>query len=972
MTLSHGFELQREERIEEIGSIARLYRHGKTGAELLSVIGEDENKVFGASFRTPPQDSTGIAHILEHSVLCGSRKYPVKAPFLELLKGSLNTFLNAMTYPDKTVYPVASTNLQDFYNLVDVYLDAVFHPRITPEILQQEGWHYELETPDAPLTCKGVVFNEMKGVYSSPDSRASTLSGRSLYPDTIYGIDSGGDPREIPDLTYENFKAFHERYYNPSNARLFFYGDDDPDKRLEILDRVLSEFAPARHDSQIPLQPRFNAPRKLEYAIPASAGDEGKKRARLTVNWMLDEIADPEAQLALTILNYSLTGTPASPLRKALIDSRLGEDVTAMGLNTALRQMKFGAGLKGIDAADAEKVEALILDTLERLSRDGIDPATVEAAINTIEFRLRENNTGSFPRGISVMLRALQSWNYGRDPIEPLLWSAPLDGIKARLARGERVFEPLIKAHLLDNPHRTTVLFKPDPEQAEREAREERERLDAARAAMSEADLQRVIEQTKLLKRIQETPDSPEALGTIPRLGLKDLPARNAPIPIETGALSGALLVTHDLQTNGIVYLDIGFDLRRLPAGLLPYAGIFRYALLETGAGALDFVRLSQRIGSSTGGISTATLTATKRQDGTAGAWLFLRAKAVSGKLDEMTSILIDVLTSARLGNRERVEQLIDEERAGMEARLVPSGSSIADYRLRASLTEADWAQEQMSGVSYLNFLRGLAARMKEDPSGVTEALERIRDILVRRGGLILNVTAEAGDLRKAETHLQRLVAALPEGASNTPEWTPAGLPRFEGLTMPSKVNYVAKGENLRTLGFAPGGAAWVASQWLRSAWLWEKVRVQGGAYGAFSSLDLRSGVMTFMSYRDPNLTQTLAAYDGAGAFLRGVADNRSELERAIIGVIGQIDAYRLPDAKGYVSLQRHLLGDTEDIRQKIRDEVLGAGAAELRVAADAVDALAAHGRSVVLGSAEAIGKANESLDGRFTMTKVL
>ncbi|NJM36219.1 MAG: hypothetical protein HC850_17705 [Rhodomicrobium sp.] len=430
--------------------------------------------MFGASFRTPPQDSTGIAHILEHSVLCGSRKYPVKAPFLELLKGSLNTFLNAMTYPDKTVYPVASTNLQDFYNLVDVYLDAVFHPRITPEILQQEGWHYELETPDAPLTFKGVVFNEMKGVYSSPESRVSSLSGRSLYPDTIYGIDSGGDPREIPDLTYENFKAFHERYYHPSNARLFFYGDDDPEKRLEILDRVLSEFAPARYGSQVPLQPRFDAPRKLEYTIPASADDADKKRARLTVNWMLDEVADAETELALSILNYTLAGTPASPLRKALIDSRLGEDVTGMGLSTSLRQMKFGAGLKGIDAADADKVEALILGTLERLAKEGIDPATVEAAINTVEFRLRENNTGSFPRGISVMLRALQAWNYDRDPIAPLLWSGPLDAIKVRLARGERVFEPLIEAQLLDNPHRTTVLFKPDPEQTAREAREER------------------------------------------------------------------------------------------------------------------------------------------------------------------------------------------------------------------------------------------------------------------------------------------------------------------------------------------------------------------------------------------------------------------------------------------------------------------------------------------------------------------
>ncbi len=972
MTLSHGFELERETRLSEIDSTARLYRHEKTGAELLSLIGTDENKVFGVSFRTPPADSNGIAHILEHSVLCGSRKYPVKAPFLEMLKGSLKTFLNAMTYPDKTVYPVGSVNLQDFYNLVDVYLDAVFHPRITPEILQQEGWHYELEQPDAPLIYKGVVFNEMKGSYSSPEDRVRRLSQQSLYPDISYGVDSGGDPQDIPNLTYEKFKAFHARFYHPSNAKFVFYGDDDPEKRLEILDRVLNEFSAIEVDSLVGLQPRFNAPRKLQYALPAGAQEPGAKQARVTVNWMLDEVEDVETSLAVAILSYILVGTAASPLRKALIDSRLGDDTTGLGLNPGLRQMMFGAGLKGIDASDEEKVEALILSTLDQLAGGGIDPLSIEAAMNTVEFRLRENNTGSFPRGISVMLRALQSWNYDRDALAPLAWEKPLAAIKARLSGGERVFETLIRERLLDNPHRTTVLFTPDPDLAAKESRDELARLEAARGAMSDQDVQAVIEQTRALKRLQETPDTAEALATIPMLTLKDLPARNALIPIEVAEHSGARLVTHDLATNGIVYVDAALDLRRLPGDLLPYVNIFRRALLETGAGTQDFVQLSQRIGRATGGLSAQSWTSSVLGTDASTAWLFLRSKAVPEKAGEMFAILADVLLTARLDNRERIEQLVNEERASMEAGLVPGGSAVAAARLRASLNEADWADEQIGGVSYLQFLRRLSGQMQESGGQAIAALERMRDILVRRDAMVFNMTAAGADLRRIEPALEGLLARLPAGAAAIPEWRMQELPRFEGLTMPAKVNYVVKGESLPKLGYKPGGAAMVASQWLRGAWLWDKVRVQGGAYGSFASLDPRSGVLTFASYRDPNLLETIAVYDGASGFLRNAAGNAIELERSIIGTIGQIDSYRLPDSKGFISLLRYLTGDSDERLQAVREQVLTTSAADIRAFADALDTVAAHGRVVVLGSEEAINAANAKLEDRFTLTKVL
>ncbi len=939
---------------------------------MLSLIADDENKVFGVSFRTPPADSTGIAHILEHSVLCGSRKYPVKAPFLEMLKSSLKTFLNAMTYPDKTVYPVASTNLQDFYNLVDVYLDAVLHPRITPDTLKQEGWHYELEAPAAPLTYKGVVFNEMKGSYSSPDDRVSRLSRQSLYPDVTYGVDSGGDPAEIPDLTFENFKNFHKRYYHPSNAKFFFYGDDDPEKRLEMLNGVLDEFSRLEVDSAVALQPRFDAPRRLERSFPAAADEEGAKHARITVNWMLDEVDNVEESLALSILSSVLVGTSAAPLRKALIDSRLGEGLTGSWLATSLRQMQFGAGLKGIHAGDADKVEKLILDTLEDLAADGIDPLTVEAAVNTAEFRLRENNTGAYPRGLSNMLRALLLWNYDRDPFAALAWKEPMEALKARLAKGERVFEEMIRAYLLNNPHRTTVLFTPDPELSAQEAAAERERLDAAKAAMSKDEIETVIEQTRALRRKQETPDSKEALATLPRLTLQDLASKNTPIPVETGELSGARLFTHELPTNGIVYLDIGLDMRMLPASLLPYSHLFRRALLETGAGDLDMVQLSQRIGRSTGGISAESLTASIVGSDRGAVWLFLRSAVKPEKASELTAILMDVLLSAHLDNRDRIAQLIDESRSSKEAALVPSGHHFAVTRLRASLGESTWAAEQIGGVSNVHALRRMTAQMKAEPETIIKTLEDMRSILLRRGQMVVNVTAEAADLKRIEPELSRLIEALPAGHGEHPEWLRPELPRFEGLTMPATVNYVAKGESLPKLGHAVGGAAQVASHWLRGGWLWDKIRVQGGAYGAFSMLGARSGVFSFVSYRDPNLLDTIAAYDASASYLRNAAGNAGDLERAIIGTIGSIDSYRLPDAKGFASLERHLTGDTDERRQAIRDEVLSASAADIRRFADALDAVAAHGRTVVLGSEAAIEAANETLEDRFTLTKVM
>ncbi|HRN68384.1 MAG TPA: insulinase family protein, partial [Promineifilum sp.] len=732
MTITHGFELIREEAIPELNTQARLWRHARTGAQLLSLENDDENKVFGISFRTPPADSTGLPHILEHVVLAGSQKYPLKDPFFELVKSSLATFINAMTFPDKTIYPAASTNLQDFYNLLDVYVDAVFHPLLSPEKLAQEGWHYELEATDSPLTFKGVVFNEMKGAYSSPDNLLGRYSQQSVFPDVTYGVDSGGDPAVIPDLTYEQFKRFHETYYHPSNALIFFYGDDDPEERLRRMDDYLAGFEPIAVDSAIGLQAPFAAPRvaRFPYGVDddAESEEEGDQpRSFVEINWLLPEYEDTVLVMALEIVTYALLHTPASPLRKALIDSGLGEDVIG-GLSDDTRQMTFSAGLKGVDPVDVERVEPLILDTLAALARDGFDPDMIAASVNTIEFALRENNTGRFPRGLALFIRSLSTWLHDRDPLAPLAFEAPLAAVKERLAAEPGYLQALIRGYLLDNPHRVTVILEPDPQLNQRLETAERERLDRTRAAMSDDEALAVIEAARALKEAQETPDSSEVLAMLPSLGREDLDKAHKAIPIkvmnlETGFLprnpvskDQPKVLYHDLFTNGIVYLDLGLDLRSLPASLLPYAGVFGQALLEMGTDKEDYVKLSQRIGRTTGGIGSDTLitpvVASAVGDQPTAAYLMLRGKSTPEQAPEMLDILRDVLLTAQLDNRERFRQIVLEAKAGAESGLAPGGHIVTNTRLRAHLHPAYRIEEAVNGVENLLFLRRLAERI--------------------------------------------------------------------------------------------------------------------------------------------------------------------------------------------------------------------------------------------------------------------
>ncbi|MBN1562875.1 MAG: insulinase family protein [Anaerolineae bacterium] len=975
MTTLYGFELVQEQVIPELNMQAQLYRHVKTGGEVLSLQNDDENKVFGIVFATPPDDSTGLPHIMEHSVLCGSRKYPVKEPFVELIKGSLNTFVNAFTAPDKTMYPLASQNLQDFYNLVDVYLDAVFFPNLTPLTLQQEGWHYELDDPDAPLVYKGVVFNEMKGAYSDPDNLLNRYSRQSVFPDNTYGVDSGGDPTVIPNLTYEQFKRFHDTYYHPSNARVFFYGDDPPAERLRLLDAYFSEFGALPIPVEIGLQNAFAAPRHLTYSYAVGEDEDtasGSKKGMVTANWVLTDHTDEETALGLEILDHILIGTPASPLRKALIDSGLGEDLTGDGLYLGLRQPMFSVGLKGIDPDDAVQVETLILNTLRTLAIKRIDPEMIEAAVNTVEFALRENNTGSFPRGISLGWKTMRTWMYGGDPFDPLLFEAPLAAIKARLAKNERYFEDLLNAYFLDNTHRARVLLKPDPQLSQRQEAAETDKLAQVRRTMTQAEIQRVLDDTRELKHRQETPDSPEALATIPSLSLADLDKENKHIPLAVLESHGAQVLYHDLFTNGIVYLDVGLNLHAVPQALLPYVGLFGRALLEMGTATEDFVKLLQRIGRQTGGIRPSQLAMSTFTGESSTTWLLLRGKSTPDKTGELLAILRDVLLTANFDNQERFRQLVLEEKSEREALLVPRGHMVVRNRLEARFNEANWFSEQTGGTSYLFFLRELVDKIENDWPGVVENLEAIRRVLVNRHTMLCNVTLDAEHWNAFQPQINDFLAGLPAADPDLKTWSPDYATGDEGLVIPAQVNYVGKGADLYQLGYEFNGSIVGITNYLRTTWLWERVRVHGGAYGGFVVFDRRSGNLSYLSYRDPNLLNTLDTYDQTAQFLRDLDLSEAELTKVIIGAIGILDDYQLPDAKGYTSLIQYLTGDSEERRQQMRDDILGLTLADFHAFADVLAQVNEQGVVVVLGSQDDIEAAQSTRMGGLTITKVL
>jgi len=971
-----SFDIVRNEMVDEFGVRAVMYKHKKSGAEVLSIEAPDENKVFGITFRTPPKDSTGVPHILEHSVLCGSRKYRTKEPFVELLKGSLQTFLNAFTYPDRTCYPVASCNQKDFYNLINVYLDAVLHPRAIRDelVLQQEGWHLELDSPDQPLTYKGVVYNEMKGVYSSPESRLARAAQQALFTDNTYGVDSGGDPLRIPDLTFSDFKAFHSEFYHPSNSRIFFYGDDPVPKRLELLDSYLSEFNAITPDSKIGIQERRKIQKRVVEKFPAAEGEQAEKHM-VQVNWLLNEKPfTPKEQLALSVLDHLLLGTPSSTLRKALTDSGLGSAVIGGGLSDELSQATFSVGLKGVKPEDVAAVEQLVTKTLEKIQAEGVEESAVEASLNSIEFQLREFNTGSFPRGLSFMLGAMSAWIYDRDPMSNLRFEEPLASLKADLAEGKPVFTDLLTSLIINNDHKVTVEMIPDTELEQKQVAEEESRLASIKESMSSSEIDEVIEMTRRLQEAQAAHDSAEDLATIPALAISDLPKAAPELPNDVSTMQGVTVLRHEVPSNGIIYADVGLDLSQLPAADLPLVNLFARCLLETGTTEEDEVSLSRRIGSRTGGVTTSTLTGVRvPADDTVATGddmvhrLFIRGKAVAGRADDLFGVVNDVLTSCRLDNKKRIIEMLKESQARMEASLVSAGHAFAATRLSAAHTTAGRLLEQTGGVESLAALKALLAMAESDWPVVQARLEAIRAQLLTKSSLLVNLSGDAATLKAVDPALEGFLSGLPKDgdvpASKLANWK-ADLPVMptgnEGFYLPTQVNYVGHGGRLYSPGEQVSGSTSVVSRWLRNGYLWDTVRVIGGAYGGFCRFSPLTGSFSYLSYRDPNLVKTIENYDGAADFLQTHDLSSEALSQAIIGTVGDLDAPLSPDQKGWEAMRRHLVGETAEQRQEWRKQVLATTANDFKEFGDRLKGMKTQ--SVVFGSKKAIEDANAEL----------
>lgn len=1005
-----AFEVVAKDVVDEYGAYCTLYRHIKTGAELLSVANDDDNKVFGITFRTPPSDSTGVPHILEHSVLCGSRKYKTKDPFVQLLQGSLQTFLNAFTYPDRTCYVVASQNLKDFYNLVNVYTDAVFHPRAIndPMVHAQEGWHLELEDKEEPLTYKGVVYNEMKGVYSSPDSLLMRESQQSIFEDNTYGVDSGGDPTVIPDLSFEQFADFHRKFYHPANSRIYFSGDDDVAKRLEIMDEYLSEFGESPESkpaSEIKWQKkRYKEPRWTRHPYPAGA--DQPETHMVMVNWLLNEKPfTPTEDLTVNVLDHLLMGTTSSVLRKTLMESGLGAAITGGGLSDELLQATFSVGLKGVDPENVAGVEDLILDTLSAVAEEGFTEDAIAASMNTIEFQMREFNTGSFPKGLSLMLGSMSKWLYDKSPTEALKFEKPLAELKAKIAEGgSQVFQDMLKEFLIDNTHRSTIEMVPSKTLEAEQLKDEQDRLAAIKSSLNDEELQDIIDKTLELKRLQAAEDPPEAKETIPSLELADLKREVTEYPIavtENENNSGITTIRHELgSTSGIAYVNFAVDLSGLSLEDTVLLPIFTRIMTETGAGDFDDVALSRRIGTYTGGVSVSSFATTVTAEGsnegvvTDGTRmvtkLLIKGKATTDNTDELFSIFNLILTDAKLDSQKKVVEMLRESRSRIEANIQGSGHSYANTRIRSRYTANGYISEKMSGISSLETVKELLKLAEEDWPKLLARLESMRNTILEkntcRDGMILDITGDKNVLDKIQSSVDKFLVGLPgdsEGNklpdfySEEHPWVSQAKKEMsekvqivdEGFIVPTQVSYVGKGGRLFDIGEHVPGASAVVSRHLRTGYLWDNIRVIGGAYGGFCMFSATDGIFSYLSYRDPNLASSIDVYDATGDSLMKTAEemenDEDALATAIIGAIGDMDGALSPDQKGFTSFQRWLTRETPEFRQKYRDEVLQTTAADFKSFAERLKTMKDPSVAVVSSKAgfEAAAQAGKTME---------
>ncbi len=938
-----SFKALRTEEIPEVSSTARLYIHSRTGAQLLSLQNTDENKSFAITFRTPPTNSTGVAHIMEHSVLCGSKNYPLKEPFVELIKGSLHTFLNAFTYPDKTSYPVASTHTQDFYNLTRVYLDAVFFPKITKETFMQEGWHVHQEKETDAPQLKGVVYNEMKGAYNSADRALYDAISQSLFPGSPYSYDSGGDPAHIPDLTYQDFTQFHRECYHPSNALLYFYGDDPEESRLALAAEYLDQFDKKQDVPTADLTHARHAPTRSVVPFAPTQKTEMQK-GMIVQSWVLPEPKDHDAALLLKMLNFLLLGTSASPLKKALIDLSIGDDIAGGGLETELARLVFSVGLKGVDTAQEKTVCDCIHNTLTRLATKGFAQTDIDGMLNVTEFHLREQNSGSFPRGLSIVYSILPSWMHGGDPFDALRFQDRLAAIRRRLSAGERVFEQLLNQYFLKNRAMSTVILKPDEKLAKAQEAQERQLL-AQKQSLED------VAQTQQLLAAQAVNDKPEDLAKLPKLTLSDMTATIQKVPRQLSKKGGCLVLSTPLDTRGIIYTDSVFDFSHVSPDLLPLVPLYARSLLEMGTAKLSSDAFLQLQTKEVGGIWTTVSTGKLWGSDTHRYTVLLRAKCLPTQLDGLMHISKLVRDEMTFADKQRFLTMLLEERSEYEESFLEEGHQYVQSRLFAQLDEADWVDEQLSGIVQYDVVKSLIKQVQTDWEGVRKRLLKIHAQVLQSRPLVIHVTADQADCQSVTDTLSSVWNKNETTGTDTIVRWPIDLQRQnESIVVPTSVNYVGLGGKLYTAESEFDGSMLVVARYLRLSYLWEQIRMHGGAYGAFVSFDPQTGSLGLISYRDPRLSETVEDYKKIPVWLRSTPISQSLLEQTIIGTISDVDAYQLPDAKGRSDLNRYLLGITDEQRQKTRDEILSTTPADFIAFAEKLEKLLQNASTVVLG----------------------
>lgn len=957
----NAYEVLKEEDLQDIHSKGWLLKHKKTGARVMLIENSDENKVFNIAFRTPPKNSTGVAHILEHSVLCGSREFPLKDPFVELVKGSLNTFLNAMTYPDKTCYPIASCNDRDFQNLMHVYLDAVFYPNIykKEEIFRQEGWNYHLEKKEGPLKYNGVVYNEMKGAFSSPDDVLEREIMNSLFPDTTYGCESGGDPVNIPDLSYEEFLDFHRQYYHPSNSFIYLYGNMDMEEKLEFLDsHYLSAFDSLVIDSEIRDQEAFAHVKDIQKSYPVSEDEGEEDNTYLSYNMVVGEAADINLSLAFEVLDYALLSAPGAPLKQALLDAKIGKDIYG-SFEDGIKQTYFSIVAKGANLSQKEEFVKVIRDTLTKIAEEGIDKKAVTAGINYYEFRFREADFSSYPKGLMYGLDILSSWLY--DDTKPFCEVQLLEGFEfLKKALEEGYFEDLIRKYLLDNTHGAILSLVPEKGLAAKRDKELEEKLENYRKSLSDEELTRMVENTKALEAYQEAEEAPEALTCIPMLSREDIKKEITGLTNEEHYVDDSLFLYHDVCTNGIGYADLLFEIHDFDVNTVHYLGLLKSVLGAVDTENYSYGELFNEVNARTGGISYGIEVFDDAQDTDAFRAMFaVRGKALYPEMDFMFSMIREVLTTSKLTDTKRLYEIIARVKSRAQASLASAGHSTAVLRGASYASPMAAFQDEMAGIGYYQFIEKLEKDFDSCKDEIVKNLRKVMEEVLRPENFCVSYTGERESLDVVKAQAAGIKKVLFNGQKPESVKQAPCIKKNEAFKTSGQVQYVAQNGNFRKKGLEYTGALEILKVILSYDYLWINLRVKGGAYGCMSGFK-RNGESFLVSYRDPHLKRTLEVYQGVPDYIRAFEADEREMTKYIIGTISNKDVPRTPQMQGSISKTAYFSNVTEDMLQKERNQILGAQKEDIQKLAALVEAVLSDDQICVVGSETAIEKAED------------